>query len=125
MLDSSPPLPQSAMGDDDSAIHHLFFPASASSKYTSSADQQEEPMPLHNTEELKAPPTSPLEAEIHDENAQTYEFPESRQDAQTVYQTIHNQLILDGNSQQNLATFCTTWIEPEVQKIMDESADKN
>src|SRR6202012_5436314 len=42
-----------------------------------------------------------------------------------VYRTIHDQLVLDGNSQHNLATFCTTWIETEVQQLMDESADKN
>src|SRR5215471_13683829 len=82
-------------------------------------------MPLHNTEELKAAPTSPLEHEVLDHENETYEFPKVRQDPQTVYQTIHDQLILDGNSQQNLATFCTTWIEPEVKQIMDESADKN
>src|SRR5277367_1043434 len=82
-------------------------------------------MPLYNTEELKAAPTSPIEHEIHDPQAETYAFPQVKQDAQAVYQTIHDQLILDGNSQQNLATFCTTWIEPEVKQIMDESADKN
>ncbi len=82
-------------------------------------------MPLHNTEDLKAEPTSALEAEVHDEVAETYVFPEARQDPQEVYQTIHDQLVLDGNSQQNLATFCTTWIEPEVKLLMDESADKN
>jgi glutamate decarboxylase len=82
-------------------------------------------MPLHNTEELKAPPTSPIEAEVLNGKTETYEFPEIKQDPQAVYQTIHDQLILDGNSQQNLATFCTTWIEPEVKLLMDESADKN
>ena len=82
-------------------------------------------MPLHNTEELKSAPTSELEASLHDPAEQTYQFPESAQDPQTVYQTIHDQLVLDGNSQQNLATFCTTWIEPEVERLMAESADKN
>ncbi len=82
-------------------------------------------MPLHNTEELKSPPTSPIEADALNNKTETYEFPETRQDPQAVYQTIHNQLILDGNSQQNLATFCTTWIEPEVKLLMEESADKN
>jgi glutamate decarboxylase len=82
-------------------------------------------MPLHNTEELKAGPTSQLESEVLNEKTETYEFPLTPQNPQTVYQTIHNQLILDGNSQQNLATFCTTWIEPEVKQLMDESADKN
>ena len=82
-------------------------------------------MPLHNTEELKAAPTSELESEVLNEHTETYVFPVSRQDPRTVYQTIHDQLVLDGNSEQNLATFCTTWIEPEVKMLMDESADKN
>ena len=82
-------------------------------------------MPLHNTCELNAEPTSPVETEAHNPETQTYEFPEPRRDPQSVYQTIHDQLVLDGNSQQNLATFCTTWIEPEVKMLMDESADKN
>jgi glutamate decarboxylase len=33
--------------------------------------------------------------------------------------------MLDGNSRQNLATFCQTWAEPEVHKLMDECMDKN
>jgi glutamate decarboxylase len=82
-------------------------------------------MPLHSTEDLKAAPTSELEADLHDPATETYVFPESRQDPQEVYNTIHDQLVLDGNSQQNLATFCTTWIEPEIEKLMVESADKN
>src|ERR1700728_1639611 len=82
-------------------------------------------MPLHNTEELKAAPTSHLESKALNQETESYEFPEGMQDPQSVYLTIHNQLVLDGNSQQNLATFCTTWIEPEVKQLMDESADKN
>ena len=69
-------------------------------------------MPLHNTEELKAGPTSRLEAEALNDETASYQFPADKHDSQTVYQTIHDQLIRDGNSQQNLATFCTTWIEP-------------
>ena len=82
-------------------------------------------MPLHNTEELKAGPTSQLESEVLNDQKPDLRVPRDKQDPQTVYQTIHDQLILDGNSQQNLATFCTTWIEPEVMQLMDESADKN
>ena len=33
--------------------------------------------------------------------------------------------MLDGNSRQNLATFCSTWIEPEVHRLMDDCIDKN
>jgi glutamate decarboxylase len=82
-------------------------------------------MPLHNTEELKNPPSNEIESAVLDEKTETYQFPESKLDPHGVYQTIHDQLILDGNSQQNLATFCTTWLEPEVQQLMAESADKN
>jgi glutamate decarboxylase len=85
-------------------------------------------MPLHTTTEPTASlTTAPSKVEAISLNAseETYEFPESEQDAQAVYHAIHNQLILDGNSQQNLATFCTTWIEPEVEQLMAESADKN
>ena len=34
-------------------------------------------------------------------------------------------MILDGNSRQNLATFCQTWLEPEVRDLMRETLDKN
>ena len=42
-----------------------------------------------------------------------------------VYQMIHDELLLDGNSRQNMATFCSTWLEPEVQELMQECIDKN
>jgi glutamate decarboxylase len=87
--------------------------------------ERERFMPLHNTDELKAGPTSQIESEVHNEETATFTFPEAKHDSEAVYQTIHDQLVLDGNSQQNLATFCTTWIEPEVKELMDESADKN
>jgi glutamate decarboxylase len=82
-------------------------------------------MPLHNTEKLKAAPTSPIESEALNRETASYRFPADKHDSQAAYRTIHDQLILDGNSQQNLATFCTTWIEPQVKQLMDESADKN
>ena len=44
---------------------------------------------------------------------------------ETVYNLIHDELILDGNSRQNLATFVTTWMEPEAVKLMTECFDKN
>lgn len=82
-------------------------------------------MALHNKRKLKARPTSTIESDVLHDNGQTYVFPDVSRDSQAVYRTIHDQLVLDGNSQHNLATFCTTWIEPEVERIMDESADKN
>lgn len=42
-----------------------------------------------------------------------------------VYQMVHDELLLDGNSRQNMATFCSTWLEPEVRELMRECIDKN
>ena len=52
-------------------------------------------------------------------------FPESEMDPKEAYQAIHNELVLDGNASQNLATFCQTWLDDETHKIMDECIDKN
>ncbi|MGL1862581.1 MAG: glutamate decarboxylase [Pseudodesulfovibrio sp.] len=54
-----------------------------------------------------------------------YKFPEQEHDPRHVYQVVHDELMLDGNSRQNLATFCQTWLEPEVHALMDECVDKN
>jgi len=54
-----------------------------------------------------------------------YKFPAKEHDPRHAYQVVHDELMLDGNSRQNLATFCQTWAEPEVHRLMDESMDKN
>jgi len=38
---------------------------------------------------------------------------------------IHDEVFLDGNARQNLATFCQTWDDPYVHKLMDQSINKN
>ena len=52
-------------------------------------------------------------------------FPDSEQNAGAVYQVVHDELYLDGNARQNLATFCQTFEEDEVHRLMDLSIDKN
>lgn len=42
-----------------------------------------------------------------------------------IYQAVHDELMLDGNARQNLATFCQTWVDPEIHKLMDECVAKN
>jgi len=54
-----------------------------------------------------------------------YKFPRQETDPKAAYQLVHDELLLDGNSRQNLATFCQTWVEPEVQKLMEECLGKN
>ena len=36
------------------------------------------------------------------------------------FQIIHDELMLDGNARLNLATFVTTWMEPEAEMLMAE-----
>jgi glutamate decarboxylase len=43
----------------------------------------------------------------------------------TAFQIIHDELMLDGNARLNLATFVTTWMEPEAELLMAECASKN
>ena len=54
-----------------------------------------------------------------------YTFPNNEHNARHAYQMVHDELMLDGNSRQNLATFCQTWLEPEVHQLMNECIDKN
>ena len=54
-----------------------------------------------------------------------YELPEGELAADVAYNIIHDELMLDGNARLNLATFVTTWMEPQAEKLMAESFDKN
>ncbi len=54
-----------------------------------------------------------------------YRFPQEERNPRHAYSVVHDELMLDGNSRQNLATFCQTWVEPEVHRLMDECLDKN
>jgi len=54
-----------------------------------------------------------------------YKMPETDMPPRDAYRLIHDELLLDGNSRQNLATFCSTFLEPEVRQLMMDCVDKN
>ncbi len=54
-----------------------------------------------------------------------YELPDGRMPAQVAYQLVHDELNLDGNPALNLASFVTTWMEPEADRLMAESFGRN
>ena len=54
-----------------------------------------------------------------------YKMPEEEHALNHAYQIVHDELMLDGNSRLNLATFCGTWMDDGVQRIMAETLDKN
>jgi glutamate decarboxylase len=50
---------------------------------------------------------------------------EAEMPPEVAYQIIHDELMLDGNARMNLATFVSTWMEPQAEKLMAECLDKN
>ena len=54
-----------------------------------------------------------------------FELPDGEMSADVAYQIVHDELMLDGNARLNLATFVTTWMEPQARVLMAECFDKN
>jgi glutamate decarboxylase len=52
-------------------------------------------------------------------------LPEAGLDAQAAYQLVHDELALDGNPPLNLASFVTTWMEPQADQLALETMPKN
>ena len=52
-------------------------------------------------------------------------LPDESMEPEQTYRFIHDELMLDGNSRQNLATFCQTWVDDEIRDLMSLSIDKN
>jgi glutamate decarboxylase len=52
-------------------------------------------------------------------------FPALESDPRRIFSLVQDELMLDGVSRMNLATFCTTWVEPEGRALMEASLDKN
>ena len=54
-----------------------------------------------------------------------HRMPDAGVSANIAHAIVRDELMLDGNSRQNLATFCTTWVTPEVRALMADCVDKN
>jgi glutamate decarboxylase len=67
----------------------------------------------------------PYESLMARRGAPKRRFPAHEADPRLAYALVHDELLLDGVARMNLATFCTTWAEPEVLKLLAESFDKN
>ena len=55
----------------------------------------------------------------------SHKCPEEAMQPGEAFQAISDELMLDGNARQNLATFCQTWEEVEVHGLMDLCINKN
>ncbi len=54
-----------------------------------------------------------------------YKMPKKESDPRVILEVIKDELFLDGNARQNLATFCQTFEEKEVRELMDLCINKN
>ncbi|MFI0408690.1 glutamate decarboxylase [Actinomadura sp. 3N508] len=83
-------------------------------------------MALHEVKQAKPHDFDDVYAEsLSERKLAKYRIPERLSDPRAVYELVSSELLLDGNAAQNLTTFCTTWSEPEVHRLMDRCLDKN
>jgi glutamate decarboxylase len=83
-------------------------------------------MPLHARESVREELDDPLFARNDIVTAlPKYRFPPLETNPEAVFQVVADELLLDGNARQNLATFCQTWEEVHVHLLMDLAMDKN
>ncbi|AJI74183.1 glutamate decarboxylase [Francisella philomiragia subsp. philomiragia ATCC 25015] len=66
-----------------------------------------------------------IKHKLYKESLPKFEIPKKSNDAFEAYQQIKDELMLDGNSKQNLATFCQTEVDDFIHKLMDDCIDKN
>ncbi|WP_409199574.1 glutamate decarboxylase [Methanobrevibacter sp. DSM 116169] len=80
-----------------------------------------------NIEKLKQSETSTLTygSRYFSEPIPKYEMPKEGMPPQAAYRLIHDELNLDGNPNLNLASFVTTWMEPEADLLISENNGKN
>ena len=54
-----------------------------------------------------------------------YRMPDKEHSSRDIFSVVRDELMLDGNARQNLATFCQTWLDDEIHEIMNLCVDKN
>jgi glutamate decarboxylase len=68
---------------------------------------------------------NPMYAGIHDATIARFKLSDGELPPRLVAQIVSDELMLDGNARLNLATFVTTWMEPEATELMASCFDKN
>jgi glutamate decarboxylase len=64
-------------------------------------------------------------ARYFDQEVPKHRVPELGMPADAAYQLVHDELELDGNPLLNLATFVTTWMEPQADRLAHDALNKN
>jgi len=86
-------------------------------------------MPLHTDARRSGKPAdidiNPLYVRLAREPVPRHALPRHSMLPDTALQVVRDELLLDGNARLNLATFVTTWMEPQAQQLMTECLAKN
>src|ERR1700746_789860 len=76
---------------------------------------------LHQAADLLVAPLYSLEAQ----RIPRHKLTESELPPEVAYQIVHDELMLDGNARLNVATFVSTWMEAQAERLTAEYRDKN
>jgi glutamate decarboxylase len=60
-----------------------------------------------------------------DQSAAKFKMPDDGLRGDVAHAIVRDELFLDGNARQNLATFCQTYLNDDIHQLMDMSIDKN
>jgi glutamate decarboxylase len=86
-------------------------------------------MPLHTDARQSGEPSefdiNPVYVRLAHEPVPRHALPRHQMLPDTALQVVRDELMLDGNARLNLATFVTTWMEPQAQQLMTECLEKN
>lgn len=82
-------------------------------------------VPIHGLDRTQSHLSSSYGSRYMSTSVPKYELPEEQMPADAVYQIIHDEMNLDGNPALNLATFVTTWMEPQANTLIAETLNKN
>jgi glutamate decarboxylase len=86
-------------------------------------------MPIHHvgrpSKALDTLSVNPMFARGGETRIPRNRLPDGEMLADTAYQIVHDEAMLDGNARLNLATFVGTWMEPQAAQLYAETYDKN
>jgi glutamate decarboxylase len=86
-------------------------------------------MPLHTDARQSGEPSefdiNPVYVRLAHEPVPRHALPRHEMLPDTALQVVKDELMLDGNARLNLATFVTTWMEPQAQRLMTACLEKN
>jgi glutamate decarboxylase len=85
--------------------------------------ESEDLMTEHPSHDGSMPPLHSLDA--FQQQMDPFVFPASGMDPDAAYELLHTSLMLDGRPTLNLASFVTTWMEPQAQTLIHETLNKN